>query len=1055
MTGEATGRWLWRLAWIVVLAAAAGLRLYGLDGPAPWEDDYLNLDRAMLPLADMLAIQAWQGPADTIFDLQPPLCYALTHLALCLDASTLAARLPSLLAGILTVAGLGLLGTRLFGRGAGLCAGVLAAGLVFPIAFSQAIKVYSLLLCLTVFAMWLLVRAVDRNTGPAWAAYAVCAAAMVYAGYQGLVVLAVQALWAAWAGLACKRRQPGAGRARLRPGLIAFGGVGLAIVPWLPAVIFVQDFLRAPGVDPWQGLGLPFVVRVLSGFIGYDAGALPVAAAAFAGVAAVGLVVAVGRGRFSEALLLVGWAGGTTLALVASQSALRPLLESRHLVMLFPVLVLFAGQGVVWLGAWLGQRLPAGRLRRDGPAVLAGLACLGLLWPSLSRYGAYYGRVMSYDREFYQWLDQGAGDASAVEFHGYKRNTRRMALRWMLPGRFAEAGSFAAPGYRVLYDVDTFYSTEAATDRTRRPGRPVATFGGMFATTRVSRTVQASRAPVVMDPGSGDVWRYDETFANRQFYADAFAADNMTLDEDLGQLRPARYSRPAFAEWVFEAPKGRELAGGRLTVAAALYKKSRLRSADSRLTVAVAGEDGRFVSLGIIGQEAFEGAGAREIRPGFFEEVDFYDGRCRVVPVVFDLPPALAGAARLTVRLGYVPGVVEGFLGLDGLSLETWFSPQAGDGPSPVPALVRQAVHWLRNVGAVPWTEGGANTPGRSAFVDPQHPAGDVLAGLEGLSPAEALPRFLAEHPGLTPAATLDDASGRPVLVLYDPSLDHPGLALSAANPAGRAAIADPSPEAGPKAAPRPVSLRLAGRIVAPTLMINGQELAVPVIAPAGSRLTLTPGGAGRIFFVPDWTGAAKGREAMSYVRDIAPSPRLRGGLVCAGQGNCALAYTFASALPMTELRLRVYPTVYANPCRKCEPNAARVRLSTDGGATYRTLLADVGGEACTWSPDGQYRSLRVAFDHPASSAILALEMEHGEQAGFLAPSWNMDTMFVEIDLDASRLPPVPVSGPEAKVSLVDGGENDLTVFVRSGPWPISRRTDPAPSFFDPLGLIH
>lgn len=112
----------------------------------------------------------------------------------------------------------------------------------------------------------------------------------------------------------------------------------------------------------------------------------------------------------------------------------------------------------------------------------------------------------------------------------------------------------------------------------------------------------------------------------------------------------------------------------------------------------------------------------------------------------------------------------------------------------------------------------------------------------------------------------------------------------------------------------------------------------MPVIAPAGSRLTPDPGRGRAHLFAPDWTGADLGRGAMSYARDIIPSPRLRGGLVCAGQGNCALAYTFASALPMTELRLRVYPTVYANPCRKCEPNAARVRLSTDGGATYHAL---------------------------------------------------------------------------------------------------------------------
>ncbi|WP_043639704.1 glycosyltransferase family 39 protein [Desulfovibrio sp. TomC] len=1051
MTRDRIEQWFWRAAWILVLATALGLRLYGLDGPAPWEDDYLNLDRAMLPLRDLLAIQQWQGPADTIFDFQPPLSYALVHLALWFDSSTLAARLPSLVAGVLTVAGLGLLGTRLLGRGAGLCAAALAAGLVFPIAFAQAIKAYSLLLCLSVFAMWLLVRALDRNSWPAWAGYALCAAAMVYAGYQGLVVFVVQAVWAGLAGWAMERRQPGTGRARLWPGLAAFGGVVLAIWPLLPAVVFLRDFLHAPGVDPWQGVDMAFAVRVLSGFIGYDDGPLPWFAAVWAGAAALGLTVAVRRGRLGAALLLLGWAGGSTLALIASKSALRPILDSRHLIMAFPALVLLAGLGLVWLATAAGQRLPAGRVRRAAPAVLAGLAGLGLLWPSLSRYDAYYGRVLSFDRDFYQWLDQGPGDVAAVEFHGYKRNTRRMALRWMLPGRFGEAGTFAAPGYRIRDDVDTFYTTQAAS-RPALPGWPVAVFTNMFATTRVSRVAQASRAPVVMDPGEDGTWRYDDDFATQRFYADAFAADNMTLDGDLGQLRPSRYSRPASVAWVFETPQGMALAGGRLTVTAALFKKSRLRPADSRLTVEAAGDDGRFIPLGVISHDAFfePGTGAKEIRPGFFEEMDFYDGRCRVVPVTYELPAALAGAGRLTVRLNYLPGQAEGFLGLDALALEARLVPGDKAGEPLVPVLARQAEHWLANVGAVPWPQDGARDSGRYAFVAPDAPAGDVLAGLAGVSPAEALPGFLAAHPGLAPAAALADASGRAALLLYDPSLANPGLALSAAAPAGQARLAGPPP--GQEA--EPVSLRLDGRIAMPTLAIDGQQLAVPVLAPAGSRLTLTPGGAGRLFFAPDWTGADLGRGAMSYANDIAPSPRRRGGLVCVADAGCALAYTFASALPMTELRLRVYPTVYANPCRKCEPNAARVRLSTDGGATYRTILADGGGEACTWSPDGHALIRRVTFDRPVTSALLILEMGQGDQAGFLAPSWNVDAMFVEIDLDARQLPPVSLSGPQAAVSLIDGGENDLAVFVRSGPWPISHRTDPALSIFTPRSLI-
>ncbi len=1043
-TGRLVARRRWtRLAGglgLALLVAAIGLtRLWRLDGPSLWEDDYLNLSRAEMPLADMFAVQKYQGPADTIFDFQPPLIYALEHLALAVDESSLAARLPSLLAGMLLPLVLGLLGRRLFGRGAGLAACLLGVFLLFPISYAQSIKFYAVFLSLAVTSMWLLVRAVDENGPWSWCGYALAATGMVYAGYQGWPTLAVQAVYAGWV-LAGRWRvwPPDQRLRRLVPGLVAFGGVAIAVAPWLPAVFFVQRFLHDPGVDPLAGLTPGFAANIVAAFISHDAVVAPGWIAAWVAVALLGAVAAWRDGRRAGLGLLVGWAVVMVLALVGSRTLLRALLGPRHFVLLFPVLVLLAGRGLVAVGQG-AARLLAGRRGATSVGVfVAGLGCLVLLWPSLSAYPAYYGRTMSLDREFFQWLDAWGGNVDALEFHGYKRNTRRFAANWYLPGRFGEAGTFAGPGYRRLADIDTCY-TDAAAGRPWQPGLPVKEFGALFTTTRVTLVPAAGRAPLVMDPGPDGAYRYATDFRTRHFYEDAFAAANMALDTELGLLRPARYSRPAEATWAFEVAPGQVARDIRLTVAAALYKGDPELPADAVLTVAASPDGAHWTPLGVIGQEAFPVADGRPVtepRP-FFEEIDFYHGRCRETRRDYAVPGELAAGGRLYVRVGYRPGHVEGFLNLAGLTLAATVRPVgAAAAPAAAPGdapLVRQAAHLLENVRAVAWDEASdGRDVGLYAFAAPGF-SGFVAAGLPVGSPGDEA-RFRDRHPALAPASVLSDRDGRPALRLYDVCLTRPGLALNAATPAHRWRGLPPTPSG-------PVALRLQGTIAIPHLRLGGQAVTVPVLAPAGSTLTLNPGGRGRLLFVPDWTDKARFAAPMAHMAGVVPSKRLRGELVCRDGETCSFRYAFVSALPITRAHLKVFPQVYANPCRKCPANEARVEVSTDNGRTWRTLVADTGGEDCTWTKPGAYAVRSLTFDPPATSLLLAFRLGQGGQAGFLSPSWNVDGMYLSLDLDARSLPPLTLPAATAAVSLDDPGQNDFSLFVRPAPWPISDRT--------------
>ncbi|MFP5258131.1 MAG: glycosyltransferase, partial [Acidobacteriota bacterium] len=799
-----------RVFWIIlaaILAAALGLRLWGIGTPQLWEDDALNLDRARLEPARLIAIQLYQGPADTIFDFQPPLSYLATHAALAVSDTVLAARTPSLLAGLLSVLGIGLLGAACAGRRAGLAAAALYAGALFHVDFSRAIKLYALFDCTLVYSLYYLARAVTPGGRPGHlAGYALASAAMLWAGYQGVPVLAAQGLGLGLLFLARKGVFAGADRiARL---LWIAAAMALAVALWLPVapgLFFLEAFLKNPGINPWQGFRPEFIIEILGGFFSFNFTPSAVSVGAALALILLGLPGA----RRAPTLLVVLAGAVPCAAILTSHSDLRPIVSWRHLIALFPAVCVLAGSGASTVAAWACRRLP-GAWRAGAGLLLAEAACALILAPPLSRLEEFQQRTLTNDRDLFRYLSRAPGPEAALAFTGYQRNAKTFAARWHLPDQAGGPGDFAAPGYERVRIVDHFWGGSMRR-RAKPPGTPLASWSAGGLNTRLALAGFPSRAPLLLAPDASGRAAYADDFRDWRAYRDAYALTNCTVDAEVGLLRPRRFEQPSRAVWRFDLPPGSSQATVVARVTAALYKRHPTLAADSVLTISASADGQAFSPLVRLGHADFlEADGSPRLRPRrFFEEVPFYNGACREATASVDLTPYAAGGS-VWLRVEYAPGTREGFLTLAGLEVTA-----AGLATSPPSdPLAFYAANLARNCRAPAYAPDLTLIgPAASVFAAPDHPElARTLAGGQVIGTPEELADFEAAHPGLAPAFVLPDTAGRPAVVVHDPALCNAtggGIALSDAAPHARL------DQVGDQ--PLPVSsLTLAGRINAP-----------------------------------------------------------------------------------------------------------------------------------------------------------------------------------------------------------------------------------------------
>ncbi|MHC1788363.1 glycosyltransferase family 39 protein [Solidesulfovibrio sp.] len=1021
-------RRVFRLVLGCIVAAAVLLRLWDLGTPQLWEDDYLNLDRAMLDPARLVEVQLYQGPADTVFDFQPPLSYLLTHLALGVSQTVLAARMPSLVCGVLSILGLGLLGAACAGRRAGLAAAALCAGALFHVELSRAIKLYAVFFCALVYSLYFLVRVVSPGRRPRHlAGYAAASAAMLWSGYQGVPVMAAQGLGL---GLLFFTRQ-GIFHGNDRTARLGWTAAAMAVpvILWLPiapGLFFVNAFLKNPGINPWDGLGPDFFASVLAGFfyLNFEPAAVT--------VPAIGVLLALGlAAAWNGPTLLVVLAGLVPgLAILSSQSDLRPLANWRHLIALLPAVSILCGSGAAGIAGLLCRRLPRAA-RTPAALLLTAGACSLILAPPLTRLGDFYQRTLTNDRDLFRHLSRAPGPEASLAFTGYQRNAKAFAARWHLPEQAAPPGAFAAPGYGRVRIVDLFWG-DSPRRRAKPHGALQASWGAGGLNTRIALAGLPSRAPLLLAPDASGRAGYADDFRDWRAYRDAFALDNCTVDSEVGLLRPTRFENPATAVWRFDLPPASPPATVRARITAALYKRHPTRPADSVLTVSASADGRTYSPVASLGHADFlDDQGNPRLQPRqTIEELPFYSGRCREASVEIDLTPFVAGGTVL-LRVTNTPGRQEGYLTLAGLEVTA-----AGLATTPpVDPLAFYAANLARNCRAPAYRPGTALLgPAAYVFAAPAHPElARVLPGGEVIGTPQSLAAFEAAHPGLAAAYSLPDAAGTAAVVVHDPALAPDG---------GGVALSDTSPRVRldrPGRTPEPVrSLTLAGRINAPVLTLEGTRIPVPVSAPPGSVLRLTPGGSGVLTFSPDFDPPDFTDGANARFQNMAAAtsyPDYAGGVTCQPHTDCRFEYVFVSAFPMTELRIMAYPRLYGDAGGQ---GACRVAYAA-GERDFETVLDVRNDRDGQWSPLFTRRFVRVALPRPTTRVTVRFTLLANATAEFWSPVRPVDRMVIEAGLDARSLAPFTVPAGLSELAL--GGEpgNALRVWFGSQPPGLER----------------
>jgi mannosyltransferase len=198
-------------------------------------------------------------------EITPPLYFLTAKLTTSIHFSPEMLRLPSLIAGVLSIPLTYLVGARTIGRRAALVAAALVALSPFLIYYSTEARGYQLAIALLLGSTVSLLRGTEGGGVGWWVLYAACSCTAMLTHYTAAFVLAAQALWALWAHPAARRAV-----------VLANLGAAIAYLPWITGM--VADF-NSPTTDILSALS-PFTphdiwVSLQHWSVGYPYGFVP------------------------------------------------------------------------------------------------------------------------------------------------------------------------------------------------------------------------------------------------------------------------------------------------------------------------------------------------------------------------------------------------------------------------------------------------------------------------------------------------------------------------------------------------------------------------------------------------------------------------------------------------------------------------------------------------------------------------------------------------------------------------------------------------------------
>jgi hypothetical protein len=179
-------------------------------------------------------------------EITPPLYFVAAWLTTRVGHSAELLRLPSLLAGSLTVPLVYRLGLRTVGRGAALIGCALTALSPFMIYYSTEARAYAVMMLLVVVSTLALLLAVDQRRTRWWVVYGASSCLAVYTHYTCVFPLIAQLAWALWVHPEARR-----------PAILANLGAMVALLPWIGGLI---NDLTSPTVTILSALS-PFTLH--------------------------------------------------------------------------------------------------------------------------------------------------------------------------------------------------------------------------------------------------------------------------------------------------------------------------------------------------------------------------------------------------------------------------------------------------------------------------------------------------------------------------------------------------------------------------------------------------------------------------------------------------------------------------------------------------------------------------------------------------------------------------------------------------------------------------
>jgi 4-amino-4-deoxy-L-arabinose transferase-like glycosyltransferase len=520
------------------------------------------------------------------------------------------------------------------------------------------------------------------------------------------------------------------------------------------------------------------------------------------------------------------------------------------------------------------------------------------------------------------------------------------------------------------YLRDTFGDLASSGDLGYRRALLLAQAGALppgFAQTERHGDIAVSRQGVLNVSPLPAARPYRARFHDLSFHREAALWRNAAPDMLEGCLSLYDPERPGLAVWRFTAPEGGFDQSIPVRLRLRLTASRAAPRPDARVTLLAGDAPDRLVAVKTATQADFDGT---------------------LLDVAANVPRP--SGSELAVGVALEPGTIHG--AIDVVSFEADF-PERPESPAGRAAREDEV---RRRAKLVLWTPGviEAGEPMLAAF-----PAG--THGAQAPSGGSGPEAFLAAHPGLAPVALL------PGLAVYDPALASPFVRVP-----GQMVRFGGGELRG-------VTVR--GPMSGQMLDLGGTSLRLPLLAPSGSALALSPGGSGRLRARLGFPGGEGGPFASFNTVAVPEGPYL----TCSGENPCFAVWAIDSEAPVAAFRLVHTPEAYGEPG---QANGVTLSFST-GGNSYKTLDSMRVKDSELW--EGKKRRVAwVTLEKPSTRLYLRLELT-GEKARLFMGGEHPMRLDAWLK-SAASLPRVMPQGP---FTPGDAGE-PVRVFLSPKPLP-------------------